>query len=148
VPEGAGQVIAAAAPSDREEVVALLRTCTLPTEDLPASLDHFFVARSRGDLIGVVGVQPFGRRGLVRSLAVSPAWRGKGVGHRLWRVALACAQRLGVSELFLLTTTAETIFGYWGFTRIAREEAPVEIRQTAEYQTLCPNSAAVMRLPV
>lgn len=144
--DGGQPTIAAAVPADRDAVVALLRTCALPTEDLPHSLDHFFVARTAGGLIGVIGVQVSGRRGLVRSLAVSSDWRGKGLGHRLWRVALACARHLGLSELFLLTTTAEAIFAYWGFARIARDEAPLEIRQTEEFSTLCPSSAVVMRL--
>jgi amino-acid N-acetyltransferase len=141
-------VIATANAADREAVVALLQACTLPTDDLSSSLEHFFVARADGRLVGVIGVQELGRRGLVRSLAVSADWRGKGLGHRLWRVALACARRLGMSDLFLLTTSAEAIFAYWGFTRIPREEAPLEIRQTQEYRTLCPSSAAVMRLPL
>jgi len=144
--EKTGPVIDAAGPADREAVVALLQACALPTEDLPASLDNFFVARAPIGLIGVIGVQGLGHRGLVRSLAVSPEWRGKGLGHRLWRVALACARRLRLSELFLLTTTAEAIFAYWGFARISRDEAPLELRQTEEYRTLCPCSAVVMRL--
>jgi amino-acid N-acetyltransferase len=146
VTEGAEPVIATAATADREAVEALLHACALPTEDLPASLEHFFVARAAGRVVGVIGVQELGRRGLLRSLAVSPDWRGKGLGHRLWRVASACARRLGLEDLFLLTTTAEAIFANWGFARILREEAPPELRQTPEYRTLCPSSAAVMRL--
>ena len=38
--EGAGPVITAATPSDREGVVALLRSCQLPTEDLPTALER------------------------------------------------------------------------------------------------------------
>jgi amino-acid N-acetyltransferase len=146
--EGGERSICAATSADREAVVALLRSCALPTEDLPSPLEHFFVARDAGRLIGVVGVQVAGSRGLVRSLVVSPEWRGKRLAHALWREALARSQRLGLRELFLLTTTAEAIFAHWGFERIPRTEAPEEIRQTDEYRTLCPSSATVMRLAV
>ena len=137
--------VVSAAPEDRPDIVALLRSCALPTEDLPPTLDHFFVAGD-DDLDGVIGLEVFGSRGLVRSLAVAPGRRGQGLAHELWQHALARARALGVRELYLLTTTAEAIFAHWGFTPVARDDAPEEIRRTEEFRNLCPSSAAVMRL--
>jgi amino-acid N-acetyltransferase len=148
VTEGAEPAVGAAVREDRAAIVALLRACALPTEDLATSLDHFFVARAGEELVGVIGVQPFGQRGLMRSLAVTAQQRGTGVARRLWDAALARAGQLGIRELFLLTATAEAVFAHWGFARVGRDEAPEEIRQTEEFRTLCPSTAVVMRLPL
>ena len=138
--------LVAAAPADRSAIVELLRSCALPTEDLPPALDQFFVARAGGAIVGVVGLERFEGLGLVRSLAVAGERRGQGLARELWGLALARARALGLRELFLLTATAEAIFAHWGFARIPRAEAPEPIKQTEEFRTLCSSSAAVMRL--
>ena len=62
-----------AGPADRTPVEELLRSCDLPAEDLPASLDHFFVARAGDRLAGCIGLEVVGRRGLVRSSRRRPS---------------------------------------------------------------------------
>jgi mannose-6-phosphate isomerase-like protein (cupin superfamily) len=54
------------------------------------------------------------------------------------------ARNLGVRRLYLLTTTAEAYFAKRGFERCAREAAPAAIRQTREFRSLCPDTAACM----
>jgi amino-acid N-acetyltransferase len=137
-----------ATPRHRAAVVALLSSSALPTEDLPATLDHFFVAQVGDDLIGVIGLELIDGGGLVRSLAVAPAWQGRKVAHQLWGLALAAARAAAVRELFLLTTTAERIFAHWGFARWARDRAPAWVRNTPEFRSLCPDTAALMRWAV
>jgi SAM-dependent methyltransferase/N-acetylglutamate synthase-like GNAT family acetyltransferase len=128
----------------RPDVVELLRACSLPVEDLSADLSGFLVARRGQQLIGTIGLQPCGDAGLLRSLAVAPPWRGRGLAHQLWQCARRLAQQLGVRQLFLLTTTAEPLFARWGFRRVSRGDAPEAVRATAEYQALCPESATLM----
>lgn len=146
--EGAAVVCLAATPADRAAIVALLRACDLPTADLPSSLEHFFVGQAGDRIVGVIGLEVHGNRGLVRSLAVAPGHRGQRLARALWHAALGRARDLGLGDLFLLTATAEAIFAHWGFVRVAREAAPDEIRQTEQFRSLCPASAAVMRLAV
>jgi amino-acid N-acetyltransferase len=146
MPDDRRPAYAAATPADRAWVVALLRSCHLPGDDLPVTLEHFFVARTEDQPLGVIGLELLGERALVRSLAVFPQCRGNGVAHHLWRLAQTRARQLGVRELYCLTTTAEAMFAHWGFHKISRDQAPDDIRQTPEWKTLCPESAASMRL--
>jgi amino-acid N-acetyltransferase len=134
-----------ASPSDRPHIATLLGSCSLPVEDLPSDLPDFFTATHGSELVGTIGLEIFGPAALMRSLAVVPGWRGRGLARRLWDQARAHALSSGVQEVFLLTTTAEPIFFRWGFRRTSRELAPPEIRNTSEFTTLCPASAAFMR---
>jgi N-acetylglutamate synthase-like GNAT family acetyltransferase len=138
-----------AAAADLPAVRTLLDRCRLPTADLqPAHLEQFFVARAGDRLAGVVGIEGLGTLGLLRSLAVAPDLRGRQLGRRLWEYACAEARRRGIQQLYLLTTTAEGLFAKWGFARVARDAVPDAVRATAEYATLCPSSAVVMRVDV
>jgi amino-acid N-acetyltransferase len=134
-----------ASPADRPPIVALLRSCSLPVEDLPSDLGDFFTATQGSELVGTIGLEMFGPTALLRSLAVAPGWRGRGLAESLWERARAHALASGVQEVFLLTTTAEPIFARWGFQRTSRDVAPPAIQNTSEFTTLCPASAAFMR---
>ena len=72
-----------------------------------------FVAVSGGT---VVGVASYVLRGdgwaETASLAVDPAWRGKGVGERLQRARLAAMKTLGVQHVRTETDRPETIAWY------------------------------------
>jgi amino-acid N-acetyltransferase len=52
----------------------------------------------------------------------------------------------GAEDIFLFTTTAEPLFLGWGFERSLPDAAPVEIRASREFSSLCPSSAAFMRI--
>lgn len=54
----------------------------------------------------------------VRTLAVHPAWRGRGVGHTLLAVLIGRARELGLRRLFCLTFEVE-FFERHGFRPIA-----------------------------
>jgi amino-acid N-acetyltransferase len=65
----------------------------------------------------------------IRTLAVDPAWHGKGVGHRLLDVLLDEGRALGISRVFCLTFEVE-FFERHGFHEI--EGTPVEPEIYAE----------------
>jgi len=65
----------------------------------------------------------------IRTLAVDPAWQGRGVGHQLLEELLTQAERLGVSRLFCLTFEVE-FFARHGFHEI--EGTPVQPEVYAE----------------
>ncbi len=135
-------VLRPATASDRRMVTALLDGCGLPTADIAAGLA---VAVRGEDLDGVVGVESYGECALLRSLAVAPGCRSRGLGERLVDLAVAMARRGGARELYLLTTTAADYFARLGFERIDRAAAPAAILATTEFAHLCPESAACMR---
>ncbi|HLA97152.1 MAG TPA: arsenic resistance N-acetyltransferase ArsN2 [Anaerolineales bacterium] len=139
-------MIVSATTRDLQDILRLLETCGLPTADLsPALLEGFLVQRQAGGLQGVVGLQIFERVGMLRSLAVLAERRGRGWGEQLTRQAEELARKRGVGELYLLTTTAEGFFTRLGYQAIAREQAPLAIQNSAEFQSLCPASAVLMR---
>lgn len=137
--------IGTASPSDLPEVVRLLATADLPYQDVtPALLAHYLLARDGAAPLGVVGLEPFGAVGLLRSLAVAPSARGRGLGAELTRALERRAAALGITQLYLLTTTAETFFAGLGYRAIPRGDAPPPIRGTTEFRELCATTSVCM----
>lgn len=133
-----------ATAADWPAIAALLRAASLPTDDLePASSDDF-IAADDGGLRGVVALQRFGEHGLLRSLAVEPGARGRGLGRALVAAAEARARRQGLTSLTLLTETAAGFFAALGYRAVAREQAPAVVRQSRQFTQLCPASSICM----
>jgi amino-acid N-acetyltransferase len=135
-----------AAGADRPAVIALLEAASLPTAGVPPALEHFLVAEEHGRLVGVVGLEMYEDGALLRSAAVQPGGRGSGIGAALVRGALDDARKSGVTDVYLLTTTAERWFPRFGFERIARADVPAGVGSSVEFRDACPASAAVMRM--
>lgn len=123
-----------AEPRDLEAVFSLLHQANLPVEGVVEHFGHFFVAEVKGEIIGCVGLEVHGDAALLRSLAVTREFQNRGLGSRLTRHSLHQVASLGLHEVFLLTTTAEGFFRRFGFTKIARENAPKQIRQSVEFR--------------
>lgn len=127
-------------------VMALLEENGLPYSDIEPLLKDFTVAVEGGRIIGVAGVQPCGPDGLFRSFAVSGEYRSRGIGKALYDTVLVHARELGLSRLYLLTTTAASYFSRHGFIPVSRDSLPEAIRQTEEFSSICPASAECMVL--
>ncbi len=132
--------------ADRSAVERLLTASKLPTAGISDSLDGFLVAESEGSVIGTIGIERYGVYGLLRSAAVDPAWQGKGLGRSLVEQLLSSARATELRAVYLLTTTAEGYFPAFGFSRVARESVPAEVRESVEFAEACPASAAVLYL--
>lgn len=127
------------------KVKDLLAACNLPTSDLKdGHFEHFFGCGRETEPKGVVGVELHGKVGLLRSLAVDEATRGRGCAKRLVREVEQHAARNGVQSLYLLTTTAERFFQSQGYVKVARSSVPESIRATREFCSLCPSSSTIM----
>ena len=127
---------------DLEAISGLLSACGLPPDDLTTGhLRFFVVADHDGRIRGVAGLEPMGEQGLVRSLAVSPDFRGQGVAGRLLKEIEAVAREYGVQRLFGLTTTAEAYLTLHGYARIDRKTVPPGIASTEQFRTICPLEA-------
>lgn len=83
---------------------------------------------------------------LLRSVVVDAAARGQGCAHQLIAELVQNGRRQGVSQLFLLTTTAAAYFTPLGFRAISRKAVPLAVRQAREFQGACPDSAISMVL--
>lgn len=138
----------------QDGVIALLQQCGLVVSDLQqhATSEHctfWGMGADDGTLLGLVGLERYGTFGLVRSLAVSPNHRGKGLGGKLLSAMEQFAVEKNVQQLFLLTTTAPDYFVTKGYKKVERKQAPEMIRATPEFSSLCPCSAICVtkRLP-
>jgi putative acetyltransferase len=62
---------------------------------------------AEGQIVGTVGVLPYGVPGLceLRKMYLDPSWRGRGLGRRLLDHALREADRLGFDEMVAETAT-------------------------------------------
>lgn len=135
-----------AKPHDLGRALELLRQHKLPDAGVVEQFGHFLVVREDTQLIGVGGIEVHAPYGLLRSVAVDPAYRETGVGDCLVRGALELASgKLRLKALYLLTTTAQRYFERYGFHACAREEAPAEIRDSWEFRVGCPETAVLMR---
>jgi N-acetylglutamate synthase-like GNAT family acetyltransferase len=133
-----------ATAADFAAVEALLRRSDLPTVGVEPIIQDFLVAESGKELVGVVGMEYCCSYGLLRSTAVDPQWRSKGVARQLVERIIAQAESRGINALYLLTTTAESYFPSFGFTKTTRDTVPAEVRATDEFRGACPASATVM----
>src|SRR5581483_3941656 len=102
----------------RENIIGLLAAEKLPVDDLPALLENFIVAREDSKVSGVVGLEIYGQSALLRSLAVRPAYRDKGIAKELLNRIEEFAAAKGVRQLYLLTETAPDYFRRKGYIEI------------------------------
>lgn len=137
--------IRAGRDADLTAVLALLQAAGLPTADLTsATCLRLWVLEAEDSLIGVVAMERFGARALLRSLTVAPSYRQRGMGHQLIARLEREAQADDVEQLVLLTETAEKFFRAIGYEVTDRRHVPEEIKQSAEFRSLCPASAVCM----
>jgi amino-acid N-acetyltransferase len=127
------------------EARALLSACGLPTADLSDACSvTLFGARVGQELVATAGVEVFGSTALLRSVATLPTHRGKGLADQLVKNAEQYARQRGAKSVALLTTSSSSFFARHGYARIAREEAPMAIKRTQQFESLCPRSAVLM----
>jgi amino-acid N-acetyltransferase len=137
--------VRASKAADFSTVRGLLAAARLPTEDLNSAPGlHFWVAEDQDRIVGAVGLESLGAAGLLRSLVVAPSYRQHGLGSRLTAVVEWQARAKGIEILVLLTETAQSFFNRHGYQVIERAYVPDEIKQSAEFQSLCPAWAICM----
>lgn len=137
-----------ATAADREAILRLLEQASLPTEDLATSAARFWVAEEGGEVIGAIGLEQHGSLGLLRSLAVVPAARRRGIGLELVRRLEREARAAEIAQLALLTQGAKAFFERLGYVAVARDSAPDAVKASAQFRSLCPASATCMRKPL
>jgi amino-acid N-acetyltransferase len=137
-------IIRTARTSDIEPVETLLSSNDLPLDGVSENFAEFVVAEDNGQITGAIGLERFGPAALLRSAVVASDQRGSGIGARLVDHLLDRARKSGISEIYLLTTTAENYFPRFGFARTTRDAVPDSVKQSAEFKGACPDTAIVM----
>lgn len=141
-----GVTVRAAKPADEGAVLRLLEAEALPTAEVSRWLDGFVVAEVDGEVVGAAGLEEHGADGLLRSVVVARAHRGRGIAAALTEAVLTVARASGLRAVYLLTTTAASWFPRFGFRTIARARASDDVRASVEFMEACPASATVMVL--
>ena len=96
-------------------------------EEIRAHFARFLVLIEQEKLLGCVALEPYGAElAEIRSLAVDPEIRGRGLGTRLLRAALAAARRRKIARVFAVTHTPE-FFGRQGFATSTRWAIPEKL---------------------
>ncbi|WP_116809989.1 arsenic resistance N-acetyltransferase ArsN2 [Steroidobacter cummioxidans] len=130
---------------DFEATLQLLRSADLPISDLTEThMRHFFYLGPPKVPVGLVGVEFHDSDALLRSLVVAPESRSRGAGTQLVEHAETYARDHGAVAIYILTTTAERFFRARGYVTASREHAPVAIKGTAEFSSLCPASSVFL----
>jgi amino-acid N-acetyltransferase len=140
---------AAIRPADSGDLLSaaqLLQDAGLPTADLVSAHEfQSWVIEEQGSILGVIGLERFGREALLRSLAVAPEYRKRGLGQELVARLEHDAQAQGIEQLVLLTETAQAFFQRLGYAPFDRSQVSDDVKQSAEFRALCPASAICMR---
>jgi N-acetylglutamate synthase-like GNAT family acetyltransferase len=136
-----------ATDADRAAVERLLVAAKLPLDGLREQFPAgYAVVRRADEVIGLAGLETFGRSGLLRSVAVDPEARGGGTAHALIADRLAAARRADLAGVYLLTTSAADYFARRGFIRLDRSSLPEELRASSELGASACASATAMSL--
>lgn len=138
--------ITPATAADLEPIKALLLASGLPTAGVDDHWKTFIVAKEGENLVGCGGAEAYQFVALIRSVAVEPAYRSKGLGRRIVRQLIDRLASRGLREFYLLTTTAEAYFRKRGFKTIDRDEVHPQLLSSHEFGDACPQSATCMRL--
>ena len=134
----------AVSENERRQAIELLQKHKLPVIDI--NEDKLLYLLLDGErIIGTVGLEIFEDCALLRSVSIIKEEQGKGYGKFMNDEIEKYAKESGINCMYLLTTSAKNFFDKQGYCAITREEAPVSVKQTEEFISLCPSSAVVMK---
>jgi len=136
-------------PAGRREatgVAALLASAGLPAAGAQERIGETVVSTTGARIDATSCLQDVGGVGILRSVAVRPELRGKGLGMLAVAAAVGEGRRRRVAEVGLFTETAEPFFERLGFRRVERKELPESIAASAHAAEECAASATPMLL--
>ena len=105
---------------------------------------HFLVAEDAGQVIGCVHLEEYSPSlAELRSLAVAPAWKGKGVGRALVQATVSFAIRRGYGTLFAVSND-EAFFRKFGFEARHIPELDRERSEVSRYKGVYATDVGVV----
>jgi amino-acid N-acetyltransferase len=133
-----------ATAQDLPAVTALLADAGLSTVGVDPDTVTLLVAEDAGAVVGAAAVEAHSGHGLLRSVVVDERLRGRALGTELVTAAVARAADSGLTDLWLLTESAEGFFATQGWRRMTAADIPETMQISPEYAARCSDSAAVM----
>ncbi len=135
-----------AAESEIGVIDALLRENELPTAGVRDHWRTFLIALDGETVVGCGGAEAYTSAALIRSIAVAPDHRSRGIARMIVRQLIDRLASRGIRDFYLLTTTAESYFRKRGFKKIDRDRVHPQLLSSAEFQGACPSTAVCMRM--
>ena len=135
--------------SDRElnSLKDFLRVNQLPADDVKLAESLYMTYYdTTEELVGSGGLEFYGDKALLRSLAVSQTMRSQSLGKQIVEDLIQQVKSKGIKEIYLLTLTAYYFFLKLGFSEVTRDAVPEEIKSSTEFSQVCPTSARVLKL--
>ncbi len=118
-----------ATQADLKDIKTILSFYYLDTENVEKNLPEFIVAQTSNKIIGCACLD-LGDVVELRSIAILPSYRNKGVGSKLVDVILKRAQDL--TDIVYLRTASPVFFEKKGFTKLQNSEKKVIWKDCAQ----------------
>jgi amino-acid N-acetyltransferase len=105
-------------------------------ELLEVEIDHFTVMERDGRILGCAALYPYPEQnsGELACIVTDAEYRGTGQGERLLRELEVQAHRMGLTDLFVLTTQTAHWFLEQGFAEGSIDSLPAEKQALYNYQ--------------
>lgn len=132
---------------DLDGLIELLELCGLSTWGVAGHPKRFVVAIEEDEMVASSGAELKRGAALLRSVAVHPRHRGRGLGRRMVREMLDRITFRGIKEIYLLTEEAAGFFEKRGFRPVDRSTLPAAFESSARRQN-CSERATCMRLVI
>ena len=143
-----------AAPEDLDRIDALLAGASLPPLPRNFPLSDVFVGLEGGAVVGVVALEVLGLVGVVRAATVAVGVADPREVSSLLQAMISRANELSLRALYLffedavgsgvLAQGTDGVFAKAGFSPVAPDALPSEIRSAPQYREQVSKNAAVM----
>lgn len=107
---------------DLPSIRSLLTSVDLTVAGVGEHVDHFLVVEDAGKIVACAGLETYGFHALLRSVAVHPHYRNRGLATLLVTRLVDQTRQDRLHAVYLLTTSAEAYFRRLGFETIPRED--------------------------
>jgi len=120
-----------AAQGDLEKIKSFLSKTAVDTKDMEKWLSYYLLVEDKaGELIGTIGIEPFERVGLLRSLVISNATAEDILYLLQQTIQLAKERQLESLYCMINNKSAIHLFSLLGFQPIRKENMPEEIKKS------------------
>jgi amino-acid N-acetyltransferase len=133
-----------ATQADLPAVERLLSDVGLITAGVAAHIEDFLVLEDDGRIVASAGLERYGPAALLRSVAVVPGHRNRGMARLLISRILDQAAAAQVRDVYLFTTTAPGYFRRFGFVPIGRGDVAGPVRASEEYGECCSGAETMI----
>jgi len=143
--DGVEFTIELAEQQDFLQIQNLLECSGLSTRGITADAGKYYIAKG-SSVMGVLGFEIYNTSALLRSLAVYPPFKKRGIAKQLIEHVLNNVRHHRCDTAYLLTNTAADYLCTYGFVPIDRNDIPSDILTTSALGDVCPMSSTCMAL--